>query len=157
MNKHIVYVPREQMEPEGNRPKTIYTGDFGIFPGHYVFVLGISFEETIAILEAQDCDEWIASAEKDGGEAWDHPWITFYNTVKNEKGEEIKCHWIMLHEFRGSNGDYSKLAHECIHLVYHRLHHPGTLDIRVEEECFAYLHTYIMETILSKIKETIDG
>lgn len=126
--------------------------DFGIFPGHCMFVMGFTYDEVIEILEEKGAHDWIKGLygwkdriTENSNRAFS---VEIYHT---ETGDSKYLYYIFLKDFDRSDWAFCKLAHEVLHVCQFYL--PGVLDRNREHEAEAYTHTHLMNQCLKAMQE----
>lgn len=136
--------------------------NFGIFPGHCLFAHQFSYEELIMTIDA----EYNSKRWKDDEPFWklgigaesDKRLIDYgdYMALSRElvnasKGINKKLFYLIIKsDFKFTDYEYCKLAHEVVHLCQFYL--PDVLDRNKEPEAEAYLHTHIMDQVLKILR-----
>lgn len=129
----------------------LHTLNAGIFPFKIMLSSGFTYDEIMKELKKQKCDQWLAGLKEekaliDGGKNFD-----IKRTVQHKKyGEATLFYIIFIKPFDFSDWYMCALAHEVLHITQFML--PEILDRDREYECEAYLHTYIMEQALAKLR-----
>lgn len=129
----------------------IETLNFGSFPGEIMFSVGFTYEQIVAELKKQRCNQWL--------EAFTHTEYLFtpncaghssYQVVDEKKGI---FHYSFIHikNFDWSDDAHSILAHEIIHCCTHSL--SDRFDIVKENEAFAYTHTHVMKQCYAALRK----
>lgn len=121
------------------------TVNFGQFQGKIVFSCGFTVKELIKHFKKQDCHDWAS-----GLKSIDLGNHTLGIACKRTYKKTQLFYLILRDPFKFTDQEYCTLAHEVLHLVQFRL--IDILDRDQETECEAYLHTHIMQQILSALR-----
>ena len=131
--------------------RVIESLDFGIFPGKALFSCGFTPQEISNYLKKSSPEWYKAYGEIMSELIRTNPKARvdkfFFVT---EKQERIYYNLYIRDPFKFTDHEMAVLAHECVHLC--QFHLEDILDIRKEYECFAYLHTHLMEQCLKKLR-----
>lgn len=129
----------------------MHTLDAGIFPFKIMLSSGFSYDEIIKELKKQKCDEWALGLRDDKELIGSGKNFALHRTITHTKhGESVHFYIIFTDIFNFTDWSMCKLAHECLHICQFML--PLMLDRNKEFECEAYLHTYLMEQALKKLR-----
>lgn len=130
--------------------------DFGSFPGTILFIVGHDYNSAIKYLKKNFKKSFWESAWPEALEEikskFDEKIDGFagrYVMTHKSKGEQITM-ILCLKNFNFTDGDYSVLAHEILHLINFEL--KTLLDRDREHEAEAYTHTHIMMSALNKLR-----
>lgn len=123
----------------------------GIFPGTILLVHGFQYDDIIRILDKKKIVEWVGPliGEKELIDKADNLAMKRVMVHGKTKAEKI-FYYIIIKDFKFTDFDYCKLAHEVLHIT--SFHLKDILDRDREYECEAYLHTYIMENCLKVLR-----
>ncbi len=125
--------------------------DFGIFPGNIMFSCGYTKNEIEVALLEQKAKEWLG-AFKQLDTLYSRSYAFAANVTDHHRGKNVEFYVLHLRDcFKFTDHDYTVLAHEVLHLCQFYL--PSVLDRDVEIETEAYLHTYIMKSILNILRK----
>lgn len=127
------------------------TIDFGTYSGKIVFACGYSPKELIKEFKKQKCQDW-AKGLKTCSIDFDDSCVGFARCLTIQyKGKEVTLYYLILKDpFTFNDEQYITLAHECLHLVQFRLIELMNRDNEIEAE--AYLHSYLMQQCIDKIR-----
>lgn len=129
--------------------------NFGVYPGYCVFAYRYSYDEIIAELKNQNCNEWVAGLGNDAELLSDGDYFALHRHF-DYKGQEKHLYYIILKKkFKFTDQCYATLAHEVLHICQFYL--PRILDRNKEHEAEAYLHTYLMVECLKYIRDAHHG
>lgn len=124
-----------------------WTQDWGTYPDLMTVCVGLgNYQELINDCRRQKCEEWVKALEDRKAELDDLA-TTHHFTTWKFKGITYSVLWLM--EWRKTPVAYSVLAHELIHAVSFVL--GSRLDIRKENEAFAYQHQFLFKEIIKKL------
>lgn len=115
--------------------------NFGTFRGSCLFVCGFTYDETVKILKMKKSYEWLAAFESTK-KVWDNDNWGFASKREMESGV-LHFFLVLKNRFDFKDDSHIKLAHEILHLA--SFHLKDFLDPIVENECFAYTHSHLME------------
>lgn len=136
--------------------------DMGTFPGTVLFSAGFTTEEFYAHIEKNyKTGRW---AKQDGSEIWldgirgekakfatNNYWAA-YRRLEHPKHGKKNCFYILIFdEFKFTDEEMIKLAHECLHICQFYL--PDVLNRDQEIEAEAYLHSHLMRQCLKELRE----
>jgi hypothetical protein len=131
--------------------KQFHTLDAGIFPYKILLSSGFSYDEILKELKKQKCDQWALGLRDDRALIASGKNFALHRTITHpKKGEYTFFYIIFVEPFNFCDWSMCKLAHEVLHICQFML--PLMLDRTKEYECEAYLHTYIMEQALKKLR-----
>lgn len=126
----------------------IFFLDTGQFPATVLFCAGVERAEIIKALKTyKKAPYWFKAIEHDFTIIEDGVWG---KALKRIVGERTLFYIIIKDKFKFTDGDYARLAHECLHICQFLL--PELLDRDREFECEAYLHTHLMMQCLECIR-----
>lgn len=126
------------------------TVNFGQFQGKICFSCGFTVKELIEHFKKQECKEWAA-----GLRSVEHLGPEVLGQASKRTYKNVELFYLILRDpFKFTDQEYITLAHEVLHLVQFRLR--DILDRDQETECEAYLHTHIMQQILSALRGDIE-
>lgn len=144
------------------KPKKNHFIDFinmGCYPGCVLFCHGYTADEFIATLKKlYKTGEW--KAEK-GAQTWllgiedydfkDGKYWALRRVLEHPKYGKKICHYILIFDdFKFTDEEMCKLAHECLHICQFYL--PDVLERDKEIEAEAYLHTHLMRQCLNLLR-----
>jgi hypothetical protein len=130
----------------------------GMFPGFIMFSVGNTYEEIIKRLDKLPSGaEWklglSEDAEKLNGESG-HIHAMKRGTVNTKTGEQKTYFYIIfLKQVPLNDLTFVQVAHEVLHICQFFL--PDVLDRNKEYECEAYLHSFLMEHCIDKLRKSI--
>ena len=132
--------------------KAVRCLDFGIFPGYVSLVYNYKHKELVKAYKDLKADLWLAGIEDDHKDIDSGDWMALAREVVNSKtGKKTKLYYIIIpEEFKFTDNDYAKLAHEVLHICQFYL--PGVLNRNKEHEAEAYLHTHLMQQCLKTFR-----
>jgi hydroxymethylpyrimidine pyrophosphatase-like HAD family hydrolase len=124
--------------------------DFGIFPGGVLFTNGFDVDGLKKELKRQKTDEWL-NAFLIEEEFFSKANYAYAKVIQEKKGKEANFFFLFTKEqFRFTDEEYIKLAHECLHICQCFL--IDILDRNKESEAEAYLHSHLMNECLSVLR-----
>lgn len=125
----------------------------GIFPATIMFSCGFKFDELITLLKRKKTDHWYKAIENDKKLIDKGSYFALHRIMDNLKTGESRNYFyiIITEEFKFTDFEMCKLAHECLHICQFML--KDFLDRDREFECEAYLHTHIMQQCLKTLRD----
>lgn len=127
--------------------------DAGIFPATIMFSCGFKYGEINKLLTKKRAHDWKTGISEDKGliESGENFALdrTIYDT-KNSKNKKRVFYIIFTEQFKFTDYEFCKLAHEVLHICQFAL--PDFLNRDREFECEAYLHTHIMQQCLKVLR-----
>ena len=135
--------------------KVLHWLDTGIFPASVLFSYQFEYDEMISLLKRKRATWWWNGLMDDKGLIDNGNYFGLARDVDNLKTKESKklFYIIIKEEFKFTDYEYCKLAHECLHICQFML--PDILKRDREYECEAYLHTHLMDQCLKAIRGTL--
>lgn len=128
--------------------------DTGIFPATILFAHGFEYDELMKELLKIPAKDWCwhAGLKEDKSLIDNGTCFALKRELEHVNGgQDTICFYIILKEqFKFSDYDYCKLAHEVLHICQFML--KDFLDRDREFECEAYLHTHIMKQCLQHLR-----
>lgn len=136
--------------------------NMGCYPGCVFFCHGYSVDElydtlrklykTGAWKEEMGVPIYLKALEGDEALLKDGKYFAIRRTLEHPKHGKKICHFILIfEEFKFTDDQMCKLAHECLHICQFYL--PDVLDRNKEIEAEAYLHTHLMSQCLKLLRE----
>lgn len=128
--------------------KVLHWLDIALFPGNFIFSCGFSYEELCELLNKKKAVKWREAIQLfEKSLKYEYCWgFTFSKNIDGEIHNGI----IINKQFTFSDEDYTKLAHEVVHLC--QFHLPTYLDRDREVEAEAYTHSDIMKKCLQALR-----
>jgi len=132
--------------------KVLHWLDTGIFPASVLFSYQFEYDEIISLLKQKRATYWKEGILDDKELIDGGTYFGLRRTHENLKtGVEKKLFYIIIkEEFKFTDYEYCKLAHEVLHICQFML--PAILNRDREYECEAYLHTHLMYQCLKAIR-----
>lgn len=126
--------------------------DTGIFPATIMFSCGFKYDEIVKLLKQKKAHDWFSGIADEKGFIDSGNYFAFKRIIENTKTGQRKTMFyiIITDQFKFTDTEYCKLAHEALHICQFFL--PDCLDRDKEHECEAYLHTHIMSQCLSVLR-----
>lgn len=137
--------------------------NLGIYPGYVLFSNGFNYDELMGELHKFEDGDWFRgiSEETDRALIESGNYFALKRKVDDwEVDDETKeqkmiasrtlYYIIISEEFKFTDFEYAKLAHECLHIC--QFHLPDLLDRNREWESEAYLHTHLMLQCLTAMR-----
>jgi len=134
--------------------------DHGCYPGETLFINGYDYDQTLKHLKkmrkkkgvnkkVMDC--WIESVRAHENTFRSNNWFCGICDVAPKDSDRFSKYTIisLTTGFKKCDFDYTRVAHEVLHLCQFYL--PDLLDRDTEVEAEAYFHTHIMGQILNVI------
>lgn len=122
--------------------------NMGIYPGYVLFSHGFNYDELMGELHKFEDPNWFLGVSEES----DRELIEKgnYFALKRVVDGRRLYYIILTDEFKFSDYEYAKLAHECLHIC--QFHLPDLLDRDQEFESEAYLHTHLMLQCLAAMR-----
>jgi len=135
------------------RVKIIRYLDCGIFPSTVLFSNGFTYDELYKHLKKTGAKEWLYGLEGDKKTIDNGKFFALYRNIEH-KGHSIQLFYIIFTEsFKFNDSSYTILAHEIIHILQFML--PTlNVDMVIEMESTAYLHSHLMNQCLKELRES---
>jgi len=135
--------------------------DMGIFPGTVLFAYGYEYDALIGTIDQQYKKKVWASNQpfwslgirddKDLIDKGNYMALRRVLSHGNTGEEKVLFYLIIKEQFKFTDYDMCKLAHELVHICQFFL--PDILDRNREIEAEAYLHTHLMEQALKHLRK----
>jgi hypothetical protein len=122
--------------------------DAGIFPVTVLISYNFDYDELIKLLKQKRATDWYNGLSDDKELIDNGNYFGLYRTFNEKKLFYI----ILTEEFKFTDYEYCKLAHEVLHICQFMLQ--DILDRDREYECEAYLHTHLMNQCLKTIRKS---
>lgn len=132
--------------------KVLHWLNTGIFPATVMFSCGFEYDEIIKMLKQKKAEHWLYGLSEDKELIDKGNYFSLRRVIENSKTKESKTlfYIILKEDFKFTDFEYCKLAHEVLHICQFFL--PDCLDRNREYECEAYLHTHIMQQCLTVLR-----
>jgi hypothetical protein len=135
--------------------------NMGCYPGCVCFCHGYSVDELYAILEKlYSTKKWelemgipiyLKALEGEGSVLKKGKYFALKRVLTHPKYGEKRCFFILIFDdFKFTDDEMCKLAHECLHICQFYL--PDVLNRDQEIEAEAYLHTHLMSQCLKLLR-----
>lgn len=133
--------------------KVQYFLNTGIFPATVCFNCGFTYDEIIGLLKKKKAGDWMKAIELDKDLIDNGSNFALSRHMRNIKNGKEVCYYyiILINRFKFTDYEMCILAHEILHICQFLL--PSILKRDKETEAEAYLHTYLMETILKILRK----
>lgn len=137
--------------------------NMGCYPGCVLFCHGYTADEFINTLRKlyktgkwkaeEGAQTWLMGIENDRDTVFkDSKYFALRRVLEHPKFGKKICHYILIFDdFKFTDDEMCKLAHEVLHICQFYL--PDVLDRDKEVEAEAYLHTHLMSQCLKLLRE----